>query len=915
MASRYRTTSAVPIDYMYRINTPLMQAVISANDQYITNQLGQSDQLGQLAQFPHLVQDSEAANAITKRYTGEVDDISNKILSDPANWRKQAGAIRDLKRNLMADYTGGPIAAYTSNFNARKKAFDEADAQVKLWNESGGTKGRSPEDVQAFKSYWDKQFSGTNYTSPSSYNIYKGGVVPNFIDVPKVLDEAVAKIKADKSNMWEEKPDGTYFLNKITNKVERVTPQKVLQVAMDSLDPRIMSYLKQDSTVGLNSGVFDESGKFIMPYNVSNVTRSSEEQAMIDDMQARIDKMKPGAQKEAAQDSLTAQIEKLDARTKLDWTDTKQGGRYSYLAPILRKLVGQYAYTNVEGGNDLSTNTPALTQYTQGQAWARQSRQLSQAQQFHNDAMKNADRAFEYQVKNDQLNRDLRKYEIDKKGEGKTKTGAKAAAGTSKTPEKKQSLLPETTGVDKIENNTFKGWTTTAATGEKVPVLSTAGLTADIKSFKDNINSINKQIAQLDKNILASKDADYIKRQKDQRDGLKEQLGYYNDQLNFRRRAYDAAHKAALGGSNLLPDNDITTEDRQLYEKYVKDYNGTQAATRAQDLIRRGQEGIEAMGGVGSSSYIDRIAGYDNMTPAQRTKALEARKAKYNSYEALIKEGMGIQEEVKTYKNSRQRINANMNKYLDRMSSNTITSDAIRLSGTDSEQMADLILNNPTGLEAYDNINGKKLGNGLTFTQGYGSDKPLREWMDENGVTMNVERIGLSTGLGNGNAVAEVTFNTPSNMAGYLPDKLYVPLTDNLQNAVVQKFRGNKGLGVADIANDMGTPLNNYIRKSFAQPSITRANQGAGATGEDEPFKFMMPTASGNVPLEVTRTIVNGQDQFFITGVKDGKTTPIPRLKIGRNGTVVHDESIPDGTIYSVDDFIQQINLSRLGTR
>jgi hypothetical protein len=54
MGRGYRTASASPLDYMYSINTPLMEKAITANDQAITGSLNASDKLSQLANYTYL---------------------------------------------------------------------------------------------------------------------------------------------------------------------------------------------------------------------------------------------------------------------------------------------------------------------------------------------------------------------------------------------------------------------------------------------------------------------------------------------------------------------------------------------------------------------------------------------------------------------------------------------------------------------------------------------------------------------------------------------------------------------------------------------------------------------------------------------------------------------------------------------
>src|SRR5687767_2005376 len=235
MARFYKTASANPLDYMYRINVPLMRDVIAANDQYITQNLNQTQQLGTLASsFPYLQADEKRAQEIITQYASQVDDITKAIRSDPANWKKQLDPIRNLSGDLQKNMRVGEISKISGNYSQYKSTSDYIDKEVENYAKTG--KGISSDRAKAYKDFFLKGFqSGTKYNPETGeYNLIKTYQPMSNIDIRKTLSEELDKLKSDKTSYKKDAVTGQeWYFNRKTETWEGITPEKILGIATD----------------------------------------------------------------------------------------------------------------------------------------------------------------------------------------------------------------------------------------------------------------------------------------------------------------------------------------------------------------------------------------------------------------------------------------------------------------------------------------------------------------------------------------------------------------------------------------------------------------------------------------------------------------------------------------------------------
>lgn len=843
MGRFYKTDSATPLDYMYSINTPLMESAVLANDQAITNNLGAADQLGQLAHYNYLQGDEQDAKAITNNYMKQINNVSEAIRQDPANWRKQLEPIRNIKKTLQEDYTTGTISKQIANYNKRKADFDAIDKQVELYHKSGGTKGVDPQRAALKKLYLDSQFDKTEYDpATGKYNIYKGGSIMDNIDVRKRLSDGFDKLKADGVIRVNEGVDGSQgeYFNKVTNKWEGLTQDKLLNLVTDRLkgDNQLWNYLREDSQIGNIKGVYDDKGQVINPYNNSLIKRSPEEDAKVQLIQSKIDKAKDPIVKKQLQDQLNNFTNQLDSRTKVNWNGD------SYLAPILRGIVNQYAYNKSDIENDLSNNSAWNTRFTQANENSRQTKSLAQQYQIHKETQQNLkDRAAErLQFDRDKL--DFEKYKFENplaKPGTKSVTPGKA---TTKTTE-----LPQESGIDKLATNSFENWETTDKnTNAKVPVLSIAGLSSDIDNFKNSLSTVNQQLENVNKKLENKPNPsdpvavnNYRQLQLKQQD-LQVKAKSLESDLNDRRTWYKASTSKAI--ENLQP------EEREIYNKYT-------------------DKGIE-----------------------QIKKEIEQAKKKYPPRMELSNLGMGVNKNIEVqssevlnlnkklqqYISVKQKVDKNRDSFLENLRKDYIDEDAIKLGDKDNRNVADMILSSPQGLQLFDNQGNSTAGievdgKGISwFRPGKDNyhlsfaDNSLPEYIKNSGTQIIVKSVAPTTKLGNGNAVLKVQFKDPN---GEIPEgkDFYINSSPELQKQIATYFKGHKNSDIASIANNIDDDLANNIRNQLAKPNIQ---------GQDQRFVLKVPDNQGNtLPLNVTK-IDNHYNVTFED--KNGNQIPLPSL-------------------------------------
>lgn len=892
MARFYRTASAAPLDYMYRLNTPLMEKVIGVNDQYIGENLQQTAALDNLAtSFPYLQQDEQRARDISGGYTNKTEEITKAILKDPANWRKQLSPIRDVSKDLQQNYKTGEIGRIAENFNKYKNVSDYIDKQSEEFGKTG--KGISADRARAYKQYFLNSFQGTAYDPKTGkYNQMSAYNPMSNIDIRKQLGEEMDKIKADKNSYKKDEITGDeWYFNTKSNKWEGVTPEKILSIATDRLsNPQLRDYMRQDSTVGLMSGVqFDKNGEIQAPYTYKGVDISPSEKSNIDAIKKNIAKSKDPNLKAQLETNLNNYEQGLKNRKSIQWNDTNP------LSDIMRGLVNEYSYSQTDTEDLLKNNAKGATRFSQAQANFRQGRQLGQQAEEFKQKEKAIDDRFKVTSKLAQDRLDLDKYKWDNPH----------ATGVG-TKNSKDKTIPVESSVSRLETRSFEDMMTTDENGQKVKALSNAGLSADITKFRNQESDASKQVDSLSKNmesLLGNRSIsdlnpielfsyNQMRVQKESSEGA---LASIKSDLNQRRKWYEGSVNAVLNNNPAamkdrdgVMGNPLTPEEIAIYRKYNDDRKGKD---KLEQIAKSANVNGFLFEGANSGAYSGKF-----------TQWLSTINDQVPAHSAMRKE-------LTNYFNAKAKIDQRRDNFLDKVRYTPIDTDAIQLGTKDSKDVAQLIFGNTQGLKMFDDAGNRSdnitlEGKGLSwfnpkadnFSATFSGNNNIVDYMAKHNVTPIIEEVGNTTKIGSGNAIVKVSFKDPNNQIPSHP--FYIELTPELQKTIATRLSTNKNIDVKSIADNINDDFGNSIRKQLINPNI---KQTAGETGM-EPAKKTIFISNGNtkIPFEVTTFVGDdGQTHLNITGTKNGVQVPLPGTNSG----------IP-GWFNGTEDFIDYIKKS-----
>jgi hypothetical protein len=849
MGRFYKTAASAPIDYMYQANIPLMQQVIAANDQYITQNLGHLGQADTLANsISALDADSDRAKEISEMYSSKINSLADQIRKDPANWRDKIGHIRDLTKDLQTNFKNGEISKISYNYSQYKKLSDDLDKQVEEFNKSG--KGVSADRAAAYKRYYLNQFmergKGTGYDPKTgNYNVFKYDPVMANMDVSKVLGDEMEKIKSDEnSEVKEDLIAGGAYFNKTTRKWEGVSPEKILSIAMGRLNnPQLMQYLRSDQKVGLIRGAFDEQGNFIRPFAFQDVPLSEEEQQKAEGIQSGIDKIKDPQAKKAAQDILNANLNKLKARRELEWNPN------SFLSPIMQGLVKQHSWAKTSSENDLSNNSLYNTKLVQAHQDARSAADRGSRERIANQREAGVNKRFEQSI---QLQKDRLAFDKDK--ENWDREHPKGTTSKSKTSTTKSTIeeKPRETGIATLSTNSFEDWTTTDyKTNAVVPVLSVAGLSSEIVKKKAEVQNYEGQIKALTNQLLGMKPNSPAELQrfnelKTKKEALTLARKKVEGELSQRREWYNRTSEMALYNKGL------SEGERKLYQEFDGDRDGTKFLQHIQDLKK---------------TYPDEVTVDSEYGTQFRTEHPEI---------------VNLRKKHREYLNTKKKVDGYRDSVLKELRTSYIKSDAIIPNDQESKDLRDIILANPTGMVLY-NTSGERVnmnldGQGIKWNDEYTTSMDgaggFPDYVQRYGTKLQIDRVAASTNLGGGGPVLQVTIKNDPGGNFKDGEVLYIKGNTALQKALVSKFKGHKNPEVAKIAGDIGDEEANAIRTQIYNPNTT------GVMGlEDKKTIFVTDRNGNKKPLYVTE-LDNGKFSIYGINTQSGQPEAFPNTEV-----------------------------------
>lgn len=749
MARFYKTASANPLDYMSRLNIPLMERVLATNEDYITQNLGQAAKLGELAStFPFLQPDEQRAKEITEAYSKQVDTITDAIRSDPANWRKQIDPIRNLSRSLQEDYKVGEISKIADNYSRYKKTSDYIDEQVKQYNKDG--KGISADRAKAYKQHFLQSFiqanpKGTAYDRKTGeYNSINVFDPMNNIDIRKTLSEELDKMKADgEIRITDDVTGSGEYFNKVTQKWEGITPEKILRIATDRLNnPQLMDYLKQDSMVGVINGVFESDptspdyGKFITPYSYDKTGFTTAEQAIVNDMKKKIAATKNASTKEHLQSQLDAYVGQISNRTQLNWNDK------SFLAPILRGITDQYSYQKTEQGNDLSNNSLFNTRLIQSETTARNNANIAARERMQ---QKGFDHAWDMQERRLESQKELKLLDIANKPPGK--------GGIKTTGEKKNT---DNAVIGMLHTNPFY-WQT-----ENKDKMTTS-LNDEIMLNQHSVEQLEKAYANLSKTapenkVMLANAQNQITAAKAKLSSLQSQrdaaLGYA---INEWKAEKNPKHRYSDLNEQLVRSY-LSGSAKSEFDKANAEFKKVEAARANMDRD--------------SPEYNNFMANVYN--PARKRKA--ETEVKYTSGQTIFNSQVKSRADDKLEKAAKETMNRN---------------EIVNTTPTQDYRIIEMITANPSAYKIIDS-NGKETN--LSFEHGTANPNSIK-----------INGAAVTTGIGNKNVELVATVNGKNYIISPKDD-------GNLMNSFLsEEFKKSKDKNVNNVGRILGSPTASVI--------------------------------------------------------------------------------------------------------
>ena len=839
MARFFRTSGAMPIDFMSRLNTPLMEAVISKNDQYITESLQGAAQLGQAASsFGFLTQDKDRAEKIMNEYNTKIEGVTQAILKDPANWRSQEEGLRTLSRDLVKNYKTGEISKIAGNHAKYKAVSDYIDKQVEQFNKDG--KGISADRANKYKEFFLRNFKGT-FNEDGTANQINTFNPMNDIDIRKRLSEEMDKMKADGSiRITDEVSGNGEYFNKQTNEWEAITPERILRIATDRLNnPEIMNYLKQDTMAGVVTGVFDTNpgspnyGKFIAPYNYKSVQRTALEQQTIDRITKQIDQTKDKNTKELYKKQLDSYVNSLDSRKELEWDER------SMLAPILRGITSQYSFQKTKQENDLSANPVWDTKFTQANLNNRQAKELEQE-------MRMQDKLFQQQ-------KDLQtqKLEMDKELKMLDVNTKLAVAGMKGTG--KAGAGSET----KTSNNIIaSAYTTPFAWATESPDKMVYTLSEEINTTNHTLSQLEKALGDVtkaspDNKLLIGNIKNQIESTKAVQQSLEDRR---NNAFDFALNEWKAKGQSRRGGvlDKMFgtPPVNYSESNEKLAREYIsgKLESDVQAANSEFQKVQAGLKNFEE----GTPEYNTYLRNVYN--PAR---------AKVGNAQSLLAGGQRVfNNEIKPHMDT---------KLVKAAQETTNRSDVVATTTEQDKMVFDMVSAAPSNYKILDK-QGKETN--LSFEHGTA------------GTNFKINGVATTTGLGdkgiqvlatiNGQNVIIVPKDDKQIMQSYFANQFMTNKEDNVKN--IGRILSSPTAG---LINDMLTEIrmntssavgtkDSWTYRTIPNPSnpndMIRIRARSVSTGAGEPkWEFQFETNDLN---EITRN--RGNNSLMIDG-KDVK--------------------------------------------
>jgi hypothetical protein len=231
MGRFYKTSSANPMDYMYRIPAEMMMKVMQGNEMQIQDILNTTDLYDNtILKVPHLTQHNEKMKEKQKYYNDKTTGISKAILEDPVAWRKYQTTIKDIGRELQEDMLTGDLSKIQGSYNTLQEQLKKNQELAKKGMKGGV--GYNDKELEMITQAQLNNWKGFNDKGEVEQLKLEGGTETyNFAEyLPNLLKEMKASGELSKISGGDD-----LWIQYQTNGWEGIDKQKVLQVLNEKL--------------------------------------------------------------------------------------------------------------------------------------------------------------------------------------------------------------------------------------------------------------------------------------------------------------------------------------------------------------------------------------------------------------------------------------------------------------------------------------------------------------------------------------------------------------------------------------------------------------------------------------------------------------------------------------------------------
>ena len=216
MGRFYKTARPEFLDFMYELPKEAMMKGIEQTDKGINKVFDEADKASKLLDTEKLKEDDAFANARLDGFQGEIDGITNTILGDLMQYKKQGANMRGISRKIEKDLSRGGLGKAAEH----SKTYAEYEKQVKANKDI--TPQRAKQVLEASrKSYADNGALG--WVDENTYNeITPHLIAPaKHIDDNKLVTEIGAAFEKEQTAYANATADGTTVTNTSGTKLFR----------------------------------------------------------------------------------------------------------------------------------------------------------------------------------------------------------------------------------------------------------------------------------------------------------------------------------------------------------------------------------------------------------------------------------------------------------------------------------------------------------------------------------------------------------------------------------------------------------------------------------------------------------------------------------------------------------------------